>query len=262
MGATYVILCNGNAARWGGGVPEQKWMAPVDGRPNVFRTVDMLLHAGVPADRIVCASRHGHAGFVGDSCRFLALPETGSTCETILLAWREIAGEKVFLLGDVIYTRAAIEIIVTDNAPVRFYGRPGASRFSSKEWGEIFALRLAESGWSGLSSLFEELARKLNRGEIGRAILWDVYFRLVACDGQRLKISRSLFAIIDDQTDDYDDRNEYRRLLACHEAFQQVSFLPRIRHLWLPGLRYRLRRFRHFVKERIGLRARTFVHMD
>lgn len=237
-------------------------MAEVDGRPNLFRTVDMLRQTGVPADRIICASRQRHSDFVGNYCRFLALPETGSTCETILQASSGIIGERVFLLGDVIYTRSAVSRIVTDKAQVRFFGRPGASRFSSKIWGEIFALRLSETGWQSARPLIEELVGRLSRGEIDRAILWDIYFGLVGDSGRPLKISKSLFSIIDDQTDDYDTREEYDRLLRRHNALQTANPFARMKYLWLPNLRYLLRNARHSFKQHIGLQPRPFIITD
>lgn len=262
MDTTYIILCNGNAQRWGAGLPEQKWLAEVDGQPNLLRTIAILRQAGIPAERVICATREQNAGLVGDHCHFVALPETASTCETILKASHEISGKTVFLLGDVIYTPSALNRIVSDDAPIRFYGRPGASRFSSKIWGEIFALRCTEDGWRQILPLADELSEQLRRGKIDRAILWDLYFGMVQSDRRPLKISRSLFAIIDDQTDDYDTREEYSRLLSRHNALHQGTAWARIKHLLLPSLRYRLRQLRHTIKRLLGLRSRSFVYTD
>lgn len=262
MDATYIILCNGKSVRWNINSSEQKWMATIDGQPNLHRTADLLCRSGIPRERIYCATGSEHTLLVGTHCGLLAVDRTESTCETILCAAKEDAPRTVILLGDVAYSDRAIKSIIQDTSRIQFFGRPGASRFSFKRWGELFAISFTLDGLKEIKPLVAELVADHRGGRRDRAIIWDIYSAMTGSETTPRTIVRPLFTVIDDETDDYDTKDEYDQLVLYRELRRQRRSWRYFVHLTLPIVRHALRRCRHSLKQSLGLRQKTFIYVD
>lgn len=262
MDTDYIILCNGNSVRWTDAEPRHKWMAKIDGQPNIHRTVNLLRRAGIPRERISCATSKEHASLLGHICELRAVGRTESTCETIMHAIGQEAHRTVILLGDVVYSSNAIREIVEDRSRIQFFGRPGASKFSLKKWGELFALSFTSDGLNEVQPIVATLANDLRSGKRARAIVWDIYSAVTGSTETPRKIVRSLFTVIDDETDDYDTKEEYDRMVLRIELTAQRRSLRYFLHVALPAMRHNARRGRHSLKQLFGLRQKTFVFVD
>lgn len=262
MDASYIILCNGNSVRWKNTSLRQKWMATIDGRPNLHRTVDLLCKSGISRERIYCATSSEHASLVDAHCALLAVDRTGSTCETILCAATQDVSRTVFLLGDVAYSNRAIKTIVDDTSRIHFFGRPGPSRFSLKRWGELFAISFTPDGLKEVKPLIAELVADHQSGKRDRAIIWDIYSAISGSADTPRKIVKTLFTVIDDATDDYDTREEYDRLVLYRELTSRRRSWRYFLHVTLPTMRHTLRLCRHSLKQSLGLRQKTFIYVD
>jgi len=143
---TAIIMCQGNQQRIGHLLDGPKQLIKVVDQETIFeRTVRLVRAAGVsrvvavihplPQWPPVCA-RAGVETYVQ--------PDPGGSVVGAIMNLREFWGDRtIILLGDVIFSVAAIRAIVASSGAV-FFGRRGKNPVTGKRFGELFGLAFSE----------------------------------------------------------------------------------------------------------------------
>jgi len=248
----FVILCAGDYAPWKEtGV--SKFFAEVDGKANILRTQAMLAGEGVPPGSVFFAVSDPEFLKAIPGARAIDAGKTEIVCETINNVQAALGGNMVFLLGDVIYSRACILAVVDDDNDLRFFGRVGASRFTSKKWGEIFAVKCSARKWADLSAALQKTIEfyRTSHADYGR--LWTCYHYLTGTEPLQNRITSKHFTQVDDLTDDFDSYKEYQRLLNRMRAYSgNASLGERVRDIFIPQALWRWKRLRYSIKAKAG----------
>lgn len=207
--------------RWAeSAVPKQ--LIQVRGEALLARTLRLLAERGVQAPWLLTASEALASYPVPSWC-----PLQRETKAHSLLAAEAVtaAGDLLVLYSDVYYSEAAIDTILTSQG-TRFYGRDGRSAYTFKDYGELFAVRIADTDRGRARDALEHAIRFYQ--DTGNQSFWSFY-RLMAglplADSKA--IERRVFVNIHDETDDVDFVEEVPLLLAAID--KPLSW--RLRHL-------------------------------
>jgi hypothetical protein len=197
------ILAQGKGSRWYDhfrhedeyDMPsEYKQLIPVNGEPNLFRTIRMLEDCGRD-DYLVIAEGSMFTPEQVDSLpnKIKTLRHPGNILHGV---WQllDFSQENIFLLGDVIFSEQAIaDIVAYDEREYTLWGRFKDNIFTGKQAGEIFALTVSKE--------FTPLVKKqLSTIKLLQNKLWGFYHHYLFSGN---------WAEVDDWTDDIDSPNEY-----------------------------------------------------
>lgn len=223
-----LILCAGDGVRWNNylGVPKQ--LAPLGGVPVLKRSTKLVQELAECVPVVVTADER------------LAQPATRLFCparrrwivETLAATANLWGRSTIVLLGDVFYSREAMRGIFECSGDLIFFGRTGASFLSGKRYGEIFALRFTSSAAPFVLQGLERVIQKAERG--GRGKLWELLEDLRTAG--RTAVA---FQHVEDETDDFDCPEDYRRMVWLYRGFgsqsKAVRTMARIVGLFLFG---------------------------
>jgi len=180
-----IIMAQGQATRFPG-----KHFAQVNGEPIIQRTVRMLreLSRGCVVTVVAAATDE----FKSLGCLLYTQQDPGDGLMTGLYNTRHLWGaeDTVILLGDVVFSRSALEQILTSDRRLALFGRTGRNHFTGCAHSEIFALLIR-----GLAARVQDAiaTRELRIFSDGR--LWGLKHHLS---------ERAEWVEIDDWTDDVD----------------------------------------------------------
>lgn len=130
-----LILCAGEGSRWDnhGGVAKHKVI--IEGEILIERTVRQFLEY---TDDIVIVS-NGDLDINGTSSYTAKKNKRHKDMDKFLSSYEQWSDTKTIIVyGDVYFTDEAVELIATNDRPLCFYLREGASEITGKPWGEIF----------------------------------------------------------------------------------------------------------------------------
>ena len=191
-----IILAQGLNSRWqeyrGVKPPyEYKHLVEIGGQTILERVIEQVMNYGVAPIVIAPGEYTQYITY-----NVIPLRSPGTTLFHGLSATQPYweTGQTLFLLGDVIFSDAMMELIFTPNSFEKvLYGREGGNPGSGKTVGEIFALKIKQSYYN---QFFAFLRQRLNRDEGGR--LWDLH-----------KLGYPFVQLRGDWTDDIDSPQEY-----------------------------------------------------
>jgi peptidoglycan/xylan/chitin deacetylase (PgdA/CDA1 family) len=212
----FVIMAAGSAKRWGDylGVPKQ--LVEVDNEPILHRTIRLLKENNIQDIYVTVPEK----GYYGD----LGVEEiVGSSEKEIdkFLNAKHLSGA-VFMWGDCWFSEEAIKTIIENQEPLMFFGNGGGNKYTSKRWGEIYAVKTNDT-------FFEKVVElDANRDQMQRCASWELYGYIFTgelptrnyaphqptpnTDGlfisDPVKLSR-YFTEIHDFTDDFDYPEDY-----------------------------------------------------
>lgn len=211
------------------GVKQTRWAEPapkqliqVRGETLLARTLRLLAERGVKAPWLLTASEALASYPVPSWC-----PLWRETKAHSLLAAEAVvgAGDLLVLYSDVYYSEAAIDTILACSE-TRFYGRDGRSAYTFKDYGELFAVRIAEADRGRARAALERAIRFYQ--DTGNQSFWSFYRLMAGLPlADRKAIERRLFVDIHDETDDVDFAEEVPLLLAAIDK----PLIWRVRHL-------------------------------
>jgi hypothetical protein len=178
-GCKIFIACAGSASRWGNyrGVPKQ--LVPVDGKPILHRTVELLRSRG-NADIFIVTHR-SDLGIPG--CHILHPANSRWLVETLLSTRSEWSGRILFLLGDVWYSHAAMDEIVNFEADLGFFGRSTPNELTGRHYGEMFGVSFAAAAIPRVTRCLEEAvfyARVTQGGRLWRLLRIPIVLAFLA----------------------------------------------------------------------------------
>jgi tetratricopeptide (TPR) repeat protein len=211
-----IILCGGEATRWGGYLGEEiKQLIQVEGEILILRTIKELNSRGLHNITILCREE--------DENKFQsAVCELANVC-SISSIYRDgnpsnkysssenywVNGVKnIILLGDVYYTSFALDkIIHFDDAAIQTFGRRGASTVTGCKYGEIFAFSFTDTQKMGSSIA---LLRQLYEAKIctAHASGWSLN-QIISNTNPNFITAFGNFTEIDDWTEDFDFPEDY-----------------------------------------------------
>lgn len=203
-----IILCAGDATRWGSYLGLPKQLIPIGDESLLDRTVRLLRAHNLNEINIVSHDDRLNI----ESCSFFKPLKHQWVVET-LLSTQSLWGDKtIILLGDVFFTESALNTIISgSNKNIHFYGRCEGSRYTSTPWGEIFALSF---GRDNQFSLIEDIQNVISDAALGgRGKLWELYRSLANFPLNKHMFEKKIFIQIDDFTDDFDTPDDYKKIL-------------------------------------------------
>lgn len=221
METTVLIMCQGEQRRLGRlGYPKQ--LVDVDGVPNLHRTVGLILEMGRMVDARICVVGRNSdrlALALSGLCDERELPDPGHCILDGIAATADLwRGRVIILLGDVVFSRAALAAIVDDERPLFFAGKKIADTTGENTTGELFALSFAAEEHARIAILLGSVpcrtrdhGREPMRYATGqqsghlRYLLWHLQ------RGARNPWP-AYFLAIDDWTDDIDYPSDIERL--------------------------------------------------
>lgn len=212
------------------GVKQTRWaesaapkqLIQVRGEALLARTLRLLAERGVQAPWLLTASEALASYPVPSWC-----PLQRETKAHSLLAAEAVtaAGDLLVLYSDVYYSEAAIDTILASQG-TRFYGRDGRSAYTFKDYGELFAVRIADTDRGRARDALERAIRFYQ--DTGNQSFWSFYRLMAGLPLSDSKaIERRVFVNIHDETDDVDFVEEAPLLLAAID--KPLSW--RLRHL-------------------------------
>ena len=212
-----IILCAGEAERWNNylGIPKQ--LITIGGETLLERTVRLCRAKNNYDIHIVSNNDLLRT----ETCNYFEPSKHQWIVET-LLSTQSLWNEKtIILLGDVFFTQKAIHTILKSDENFHFYGRFGASKYTSTTWGEIFALSFSRYEWPNLITNAQQVCLQAKSG--GRGKLWELYRSLAGFLPEEHKVENNIFISIHDFTDDFDSPIEYKANIRRYEYLTSKS---------------------------------------
>ena len=211
-----LILCAGDGTRWGNHLGVPKHLIPIEGQRLLNRTAAQFAEHGevevvvsditdtrywVPTPALIDIAHLDPTRYGVD--KLLSARHCWDPTQAMVLAF-----------GDVWFSDDAVETIAKAAAGDRW---AWVARFGPSAWkphGEGFAFVLPV-GWLGdFETAANQVVEMRRRGEIRRALGWEVYRWLAGGDPQRHDRLPGLVEV-DDFTDDFDTPIDYRRWLVA-----------------------------------------------
>ncbi|MGI0148703.1 MAG: NTP transferase domain-containing protein [Thermoplasmata archaeon] len=196
---TIFIMAQGQQTRMGAAVSVPKQLLEVNGEPIVSRTIRLL--GARPF--FVVAETNDHWRALDHPTPILTLPNPGKHLVNGIMACKQFwTDDTLFLLGDVIYSRATFDrILLEKTRSLLVWGRTTPNFVTKRGWPEMYALRF---GPGGAHRITEQAAACQNLHDVCVKIAWKDEFREVS-----------------DFTDDIDWPKDLETLPALSEAVRQ-----------------------------------------
>lgn len=106
----------------------------------------------------------------------------------------------IIVFGDVYFTDDAVQIIMSNTDPYKFFLRKGGSKYSAKKHGEIFAFAFSGDMNEKIKQYINELVEKKQGG----AGAWRLYLHMHNITHKRDHFKTDAYVEINDWTDDFD----------------------------------------------------------
>lgn len=199
------ILAAGKAERWGG---EVKQMALIRGKPLLGRTISMLKTKGLVftilthRKEIIKKYRHHKCWVPTDRDKLL---------DTVLSSTSLWGNEEeiCFLMGDVVYTKKALDkILQSTDKSFQFYG----------SLDEHFAFRFNSFWYDRVITACQKITRSTRQGTT-----WELYRSLAGIPLDKDWTDRWFRTLILDKTDDIDYPADYKSKITSH-YFEDKEF--------------------------------------
>lgn len=183
---------------------EYKQLLPVDGEPNLFRTIRMLREKN-RNDFIVIAEglmfTDSQIDSLPNQIRTLRCPGDILNGISQLLKFNE---SFIFLLGDVIYSQQLLaDILSYDEREYTLWGRKGGNKYTGKAAKEIFALSVSIEC---VSTVIDQIS---HIKDVNDRNLWSLYHSFIYTGN---------WEEVNDWTDDVDSPEEYSQFFGFLEV--------------------------------------------
>ena len=217
MTFTAIVLAAGEGKRWGNYTGVPKHLLEIEGESLIQRTTKQI---SAYADRTFVVGTD--SSYKTDFSE-LFVPEQKQPALEMhkFSSSEELWSERtVLLFGDVYYTDEAISTIVQDTEDFTFFLRSGASSFTQKPHGEIYAF----SFWDSIhEKLQESITHLLRQQDIYSAGGWSLMRHLLGVSHRsrtKTHLSKGHYIEIDDWTEDFDYPVDLDRWLEARTGWQ------------------------------------------
>jgi choline kinase len=217
-----IILAGGDAKRWNNYKNTLKHFVCVNNEPIIKRTVRLLHEKHRVKDITIVACNQKQYDFFGAKFHQVERNNNNLDVDKFLSSkelWNK-NGRTIVLFGDVFYTENALEQILQDqNTNWKVFGRFGPSKFSKKQFGELFA----QSFWSKDIARHEEMLYYIlslqKQKIIKRAIGWEHYRAMNGAKDNEVSkhiLYPESFVEIHDWTEDFDYPKDYEKFMQLY----------------------------------------------
>lgn len=203
-----ILMAQGGQTRWRREenlLQQSKHLLDVGGEPLLARTIRMLYEL-TTQDVILIGPRE----YRGCGATTITLDDPGPLLSGIIQAgdrFNEL--EMIFLLGDVLFSYAALRAVLSPRDGVMFFGRTEPSTVSAKTAHELFGFRYNQWDWYTIRGYCSWMTY---RGANIRypPKLWALYRLYSGFDHDEYEINPDTICEINDYTDDCDSYDEYQ----------------------------------------------------
>ena len=261
---TVIILCGGHSGRWQNYLNIEKHFAVINGTPIIENTLNILKDYKVKS--VIITRDDNNYLYDKFSCDKVSIDSKFSTVEYYKVKsnyelWNE-DNKTIILMGDVLYTRKAIEkILFTKHSDIHFFGRQTKSFFTNCEHGELFAISFYPQHHKTMRLACERLAYFIDNNKVKIAGGWGIYDIVSGLEylftGESVikgKVLFSNFNQVIDSTDDVDYPKDYDNYVSL---FSNKTFLGNLRMTFLSELFYFFKNFENIFYEYKTKHVRT-----
>lgn len=212
LDTTAIVMAQGEGTRWdlrrtGMQGAEFKHLVTVGSEALIERTARMLREHKV--HRVLVVGHEEYRAAIEPS-KLFTQDRTGPLLDGIAAThefWK--TDRVIFLLGDVLFSKDAMQTILDDESQIMFFGRVLLNRITGKNAPELYAFNMCRMSFEVVLEHCRWMATR------GRPIryppkLWALNRLMGGLDHDAPTICSKLLTQIDDYTDDIDSPEEYR----------------------------------------------------
>jgi hypothetical protein len=235
-GPTVIVICAGEATRWGGHRGTPKHLLAPEGERLLDRTVRLAREYG--AGRVLVVSKPGDTRYEVDGAERVdaRLTPSNADADKFLSSrhlWSE-EGRTVVLYGDVWFDDDAMARILRDERREwLMWCRPGPSTVTGATSGECFAIGFWPEHHTEYETALHRVASLWRAGLLRRCGGWETYRAMCGVPDASLRTHRmhSRYEVIDGWTEDFDKPLDYERWLDRRRGRNVSVVIP-----WRPAL--------------------------
>lgn len=173
-----IILAAGTADLWKNHLKVPKHLIPINGEPLIHRTTRLLYEHGIDDIYVVCQDDRAE--------KYLSLPAKQGIPQIINRGWVQeqeqsrylwnTDGKTIILYGDTFYSEKLIhEISINTADDWHIYARHGASKYTGKDHGEMWAWVFNNNHHTIIDSARNVAISYMENGLWNRCLGWEVY---------------------------------------------------------------------------------------
>ena len=208
--AKAIIICAGEASRWGNYLNTPKHLITIEGERLLDRTVRLLRERGIEEIYTVVRSMTREYRVPGAAQYVAALdPEAHGDADKFLSSrdlWNK-HGRTLVFYGDCYFTEEAMDTIIGfASREWTLFCRPQASEITGTPWGECFAHSFYPEDLERHENRLHYIIRLFKQGAINRLGGWEHYRAMTGRSGEDVgkHVMTTHYVTIDDWTDDFD----------------------------------------------------------
>lgn len=215
-----IIICAGDAKRWGNHLGVPKHLITLEGEVILERLVKQLSRCDDNEIHVVVKEDDERYRVPGSSLYIADLNPDNVDADKFLSSqqlWSR-KGRTVVFYGDVWFSDTAIEAIINyKKEDWVLFGRSTRSKITGCAWGECFAQSFYPEGIEEHKANLFKIANAYKNKEIKRCGGWEHYRAMVGLPLKEHKITKRFYTI-DDWTDDFDTPKDYERWVKNRKA--------------------------------------------
>ncbi len=198
-----------------------------DGETIFHRTIRMLVEVGVDLEEIMVVGPRLMWKQPKAGRKFKGVEPEGEPgpfldgMKTIFPLWE--ADRTIVLLGDVVFSYKALDLIMSTQQPVAFLGRPGPNPVIGKTAAELFGISVSREMYV---TVYDHCVRMTAHGAPIKypPKLWALYRLICGFEHDEYKYEDEILLDPQDYTDDLDSVEEYKEFWPglCAEALSDA----------------------------------------
>jgi len=207
-----VIICAGEATRWGNYLNTPKHIITIEGECLLDSTVRLFKERGVTDIHIVVKQPDPRYEVTGASQYVADINyEDNADADKFLSSkalW-SLTDRTIVVYGDIYLSdEGADKIVSYTNREWRLFCRPHASRITGTPWGDCFAQSFYPEHLEEHERALHRIAQLYKDGHLKRCGGWEHYREMC---GVTKGFPRQRMVVIDDWSDDFDYPEDYER---------------------------------------------------
>lgn len=211
-----IIICAGEASRWGNYLNTPKHLIEIEGERLLDRTVRLLKERGIKEIYIVVKSIKPEYAVKGAAQVVADLnPQENVDADKFLSSkafWNQ-KGRTLVFYGDCYFTDEAMDTIVNfESDEWTLFCRPNASEITGTPWGECFAQSFYPKDIERHEAMLHYVAHLFKQGIISRCGGWEHYRAMTGRTDKAVRSPHKMttnYVEINDWTDDFDYPKDY-----------------------------------------------------
>jgi len=228
-----IIICAGEATRWGNYLEVPKHLIPLEGEVMLERLVKQLSEKPENDIYVVAKNDDDRYKIPGSTLYIADLNPDNVDADKFLSSqnlWNK-NGRTIVFYGDVWFSNNAIKKILNHKGKDWIlFGRHHASKITGCPWGELFAQSFYPKDIPEHKANLHKIARAYKNKKIRRCGGWEHYRAMSGIPLKQHKI-KDRFYNIDDWTDDFDKPKDYERWIKNRANWHKKQLPMHILHL-------------------------------